>query len=92
MTFKNYREQSRDIQWGIHNDSETLSLEQINCGSLLRIADSMEVVAKEYNAILADMKFYQKRYHELLDKVERLKRSNAALRGVITKMKGAGHD
>lgn len=92
MTFKNYRDQSRNVQWGTNSDSDSLSFEGINCGSLLRIADSMEVVAKEYNAILADMKFYQKRYHELLDKVERLKRSNAALRGVITKMKGAGHD
>lgn len=92
MTFKNYREQSRNVQWGTNSDYDSLSFEEINCGSLLRIADSMEVVAKEYNAILADMKFYQKRYHELLDQVERLKRSNAALRGVITKMKGAGHD
>lgn len=85
MTFKNYRQQSRDVQWGTEGTAN--SFEQINCGSLLRIADATEKMAM--------------RYTELIDKAERLERSNnylhtanrqqersiSALKGQITKLK-----
>lgn len=40
MGFLNYRKQSREVQWG--SDGSGMTLEQINAGSLLRIADALE--------------------------------------------------
>ena len=43
--FKNYKQESRK-DWGTNQDSELLSIEQINLGAILRIADATEAMAK----------------------------------------------
>lgn len=83
--WKSYKDQSRNINWG--TDSESLTLDQINTGSLLRIADSMELLSKKYSDMEKE-NFYLKKQIEYL-KAERRKLSKQAsgLRGVITRNK-----
>lgn len=88
MSFRNYRVESRDKQWGAHVDSgKNVTLDQINCGSLLRIADAVELMAQEHAKLVHDRDWYKRMYEDERNRSTRLERSNAALRGVITKMK-----
>lgn len=86
MTFRNYREQSRSVQWG-SSQGGNLLIEQINCGSLLRIADAVETMAKSYDNLREDRDYWKARAKEHIASVERLRHSNRALQGVITKLK-----
>jgi hypothetical protein len=69
MGFKDFRVQSRNVQWGIEIEGEDLRFEDINCGSLLRIADAMEIISKQYTALLAEVEKYRQWWNEgLTDK------------------------
>lgn len=83
MAFRNYREASRE-NWGSEG---RLTNEELKIGALLRIADATEVMAHRHNELLADMERYKRYHKEAQASAKRLARSNAALRGVITKMK-----
>ncbi len=82
--YKDYREESRK-NWG--TTGEGLTIEQINLGAFLRIADSLERMEKPYKKLLDDTDYLQRRHKENLDRIEYLERSRAALKGVITKIK-----
>lgn len=82
---KNLREQSRNVQW--ESTSENPTTEQINCGSFLRIADSMELMSKNYVSMQNDLEWYKRNYKERGERIEKLSRSNAALRGHIKRLK-----
>lgn len=84
MEFKYYRAESKK-DYGTH--SEKLSIEQIQTGALLRIADAVELMAQNYTAMQNDVKFYKERCNQLRVEIERLNRKNAALRGHLTKLK-----
>ncbi len=77
------REASKDT-W---NSKDTL--DEINAGSLQRIADATETMAKSYNWMEDDRNWYRDAFREEQDKVCRFKRRVSALRGVITKLKKA---
>jgi hypothetical protein len=87
MSVKSYADESRR-RWGTDQDGP-LSLEQINTGALLRIADASEAMAEnhvklqnDYDHMRRDRDHYRRRTHSL-------ERSNAALRGHITRLKRA---
>ena len=61
--------------------------EEIAVGSLQRIADATEKMAQSYEKIISDRDTYCRLYKNECECSERLARSNAALRGVITKLK-----
>ena len=67
--------------------NEVATYKDIEIGCLQRIADATEIMAKGYNQIISDRKYYEKMYKRQQARSERLQRSNSALRGVITKMK-----
>lgn len=85
MAFKNYREASRDKNWGTNDDN--LNRDQINTGSFLRIADAMEFMAKDRLQMERDLDWYKKKYAEHNETIKRLERSNAALKGHIKRLK-----
>lgn len=60
---------------------------EIQSGSLQRIADACELMAKNYFMLISERDDYQKRYSEQREKNGRLYRRIAALHGVITKLK-----
>lgn len=85
MAFKDYRQQSRDVRWGTSDDRMTL--EQINAGSLLRIADALELSAKDREKLERDYKYVRSARDEYRRRCESLERRIAAMKGVITKLK-----
>jgi hypothetical protein len=78
------REQSR-CEW-----AAAITREDINAGSLQRIADAVEAVAKNYTAIINERERLKQRLANEEACSARLVRSNNALRGVIKRMKGGG--
>jgi hypothetical protein len=89
MPFKDYRQQSRDCQWGTES-VYGLTAEQINCGSLLRIADSLERMEKPFVELLRENKRLREIFEEDQKTLARLYRQRSALRGVITRLKKNG--
>lgn len=85
MSFKNYREESRNQNWGTNADN--LNRDQIDTGSFLRIADAMELMAKDRLQMERDMKWYEERHKNNCDYITKLEKSNAALRGHIKRLK-----
>jgi molecular chaperone GrpE (heat shock protein) len=65
------------------------TIENINSGSLQRIADATEKMASNYLSMERDRDNYKRWYEREVKKVKDLNLSNAALRGVITKLKSA---
>jgi len=61
--------------------------EDINAGSLQRIADATEKMAQSYVALIEERERYKRWYENQRDLVQIERRSNSALRGVITKLK-----
>jgi hypothetical protein len=64
--------------------------EDINSGSLQRIADATELIAQRYSELIADVERYKRWYAE--EKQRRESRDNQirSLKGVITKPRKAG--
>lgn len=83
---RSYRQQSRDINWGSTGEG-SLTLDQINCGSLLRIADAVEKMASSYDSLREDRDFYRQLYLDERAAAKKLARGNAALRGHLKRLK-----
>ena len=81
---KSYRKESR-TDWGTSDDKVTL--EQINTGAILRIADATEAMAKNHVQLQAERDRLQQWYDQERERAAKLERSNAALRGQITRLK-----
>ena len=77
----------RESSRGHWNSQDTI--EDINCGSLQRIADATELMAKNYQSLINDRDNYQKWYRERGERIDGLNRKISALRGQITKLKKA---
>lgn len=63
------------------------TVEDINAGSLQRIADACELMAKNYSELIDERNRWRRWHDEEQERRIALERRNAALRGVITKMK-----
>ena len=63
------------------------TLEEINAGSLQRIADATETMAQNYTSLQNDRDWYKKAWKEACDQRDNLWRRISALKGVITRMK-----
>ncbi len=62
-------------------------LEDINCGSLQRIADAMELMAKNHSALLNELKWANEKIARVELHAKRLKGTNAALRAHLTRLR-----
>jgi hypothetical protein len=65
------------------------TIEAINSGSLQRIADATEKMAQSYTDMERSRNYFKGLYEERKSSIMLLRRSDAALRGVITKLKSA---
>lgn len=63
------------------------TLEAISTGSLQRIADATELMAKDYSRMQTDLKFYKDKYLQKCKEIENLENRIAAYKGVVTKLK-----
>jgi hypothetical protein len=84
MSFKTYREESK-INYGSVKEKSTL--EEINTGSLQRIADATEKMASNYQKMENDLAMYKRWYEERGKTVDKLNYTIRTLKGVITKLK-----
>jgi len=67
--------------------AEKPSLEQLQVGCLQRIADATEKMAVNYDRMQQQLDSYKRICVERAERIEALSKSNAALRGAITKLK-----
>ena len=81
MRSRSYRDLSR-IDWV----TDAKSHEQIQLGAILRIADAVEKMAQSYSQLIHEREYYERRFRQSQESVQRLSRSNAALRGHIKRM------
>ena len=83
--FKSYREESK-TNWGTRNEAP-LTIEQIQCGCMLRIADASEYMSRNFVSLQNDLESTKKSRDYYMEKYHQACASNSALRGVITKLK-----
>lgn len=81
MTFRSYREESRS-DWGAR-DEGGFSLDQVNTGALLRIADAVEKMAESYDTMRRDRDVWKERALFARRRLDTERRRTAALRGWI---------
>lgn len=82
--FKSFKEHSKD-NYGTSQSNATL--EQVNCGSLKRIADATEKMASNYTQMEKDLNFYKVCCEWQAKDIERLYRKIRALKGHLTRAK-----
>jgi len=85
--FRSYRKESQ-IDWGATTDEATgLSLEQVNTGAFLRMADATEKMAGNFIRLQNDLEMYKRWYENSQKENRRLQKQVSGLKGAITKMK-----
>ena len=75
----------RDASKKIWTSANTV--EHINCGSLQRIADAVELMARRYSDLITERDVFKERADRRLNSLQKAERRISALRGVITKLK-----
>jgi len=77
------------ISWNVeaNNNSGYPGDENIKIGCLQRIAAATEAMAQYHVQIIKDLEWYKNAYHERIETIRRLEKSNAALRGHIKRLK-----
>lgn len=80
---KSYRDISK-ANWGT---GDLPTIEQINTGSLQRIAAAIEVMSRSHASLINERDFYKRQYEQQRDRAAALRRQVAALRGAMTKLK-----
>lgn len=82
---KSYEELSR-LNWRGQGD-EWPGVERVSLGCLQRIATATEAMAYNYRELIDDRNYHKRSHEDLASECAALERKNAALRGVITKLK-----
>lgn len=68
---------------------EVPTWQEVRDGALLRIADAVEKMAQRHIDLMRERDYYERLASSRAADIHRLARSNAALRGVIARMKRA---
>jgi len=82
----NQREASKQ-NWRLFSSNNIPTVEEINAGSLQRIADATELMASKYIQMEIDLSWYKKHFGERGDELKKRDKLISSLRGVITRMK-----
>lgn len=85
MSHRGYREASK-IDWG-RDSGDPLSLDQINAGALLRIADATEKMAQRHTELIRDRDYWERRARSAEDALDTERRRSASLRGHLKRAK-----
>lgn len=83
----NQREASRN-NWRLNGEHATV--EEINAGSLQRIADAVEKMTKRWDDLVRDRDAYKAMHEREQNTRRRIERRVIALRGHITRLKRRG--
>ena len=86
--FRNFKDASRNTGWGRDLCSaQVLSLEELRLGAELRIADAVELMAKNHQELINERDRYRLSAERRLQEITQLSRHIAGLRGYISKLK-----
>lgn len=85
MAHKGYKDSSR-TNWG-QDETKGMTLEQINTGAMLRIADATEKMAERHTELIRQRDYFEAEVKRLRAIREHLERSNASLRGHLKRAK-----
>lgn len=83
--FKSYRQESRS-NWGT-SEKGTLTIEQISLGAQIRMADALEVIAKDKQNLEDDYKRMSERRDFWRLEYEKMLAKYRAQKGLVTKMR-----
>lgn len=86
--FKSWRDSSKE-GWGCTDRQPTL--EQINTGCLMRIADATEKMAQRHIELIEQRDRFERFYRAEQKRTAHLEHSNAALRGHLKRAKRNSH-
>ncbi len=89
MTHRSYKEESRK-DWGLADPSGAMTVERIQLGAVLRIADATEKMAQRHTELIAQRDHYKERAESSDRYASMLERRVSALKGQITKLKKKG--
>jgi len=67
--------------------SNEITIENINCGSLQRIADAIEIMAINYKELQSDLDWYKRRCSELREELTSVTKSRNTYKGLYNKLK-----
>ena len=84
MAFNAYKDETRK-NWGCTDRQPDTN--ELKLGALMRIADATEVMAREYQKLISERDMYKRMYDGARASRDHFDRSNAALRGQITKLR-----
>ena len=88
MPFRSYKKASKDTNWGSNLPVGTNPcLDQVQFGTILRIADALEIMSKNYQELIDERDKYKRWYNETVETRERLYARISGLRGYITRLK-----
>lgn len=73
--------------WNASGSNGGTTIENINAGSLQRIADACELMAKNQQALINDRDMYKRWYEEKRARCEKLGYSIRAYKAIITKLR-----
>lgn len=82
--FKSYKTHSK-TNYG--NDKEKATLEQINTGSLQRIADAAELMATNFLKLQSDLEYYKNKTKSLENELKTERKRTATYKGQATRIK-----
>lgn len=89
MTFKYYRDESRKNYGRELAEDVGINDDSLKVGALMRIADATEMMARNYDQLIAERDRYKRWYEQERQSGQRMFRRINSLRGVITRMKKA---
>ena len=87
MVYKNYRDESRKTYGNDGEEGRGVTLDQLNAGSLQRIADAAETMAKGYARLEQDAAAWRARAQAAESMVALERRRITALKGHITRLR-----
>lgn len=88
MPFRDCRNASR-ANWGTQQQGsdDSLTIEQIQLGAVLRIADATEAMAKNHNEMIAEINWLKASRQNYIDLYRTEAKANRYLRAQITKLR-----
>lgn len=81
---KYFKEESKKEYY---TSDTTLTEHQIMLGCMMRVADSLELIAKNYSFLISDVNYYKKTSEQYRDRVIKHARGIAFYRGYLKRMK-----
>ncbi len=85
MGIRSYRQASK-MDWG-SEESEGVTLAQINTGAILRIADATEKMAQRHTDLMRDRDYWELRAKDAERALETERHRSASLRGHLKRAK-----